>query len=92
MERSETSVAFVIYGNSAPPHNLKAIFRQWHDEDWPFKSSKINSIDIDDAVDMLERERFRIKELQGECLPLGVDPDKLEVRLSFVSPDDNSII
>ena len=36
-------------------------------------------MDLDDAIDMLERERFSIKELQGDLLPLGVDADKLEV-------------
>lgn len=83
MDRSESTScsAFVIPGNSAPPHNLKAIFRQWQDKSWPLPSSKINSIDLDEALQTLDRERFRIKELQDDCLPLGVDPDKLEVSL-----------
>ena len=81
MDGSEdtASVAFVIPGESAPPHDLKAMFRQWHDKVWPFKSSKINTIDLHEAFDMLDRERYSIKELQRDCLPLGVDPDKLEV-------------
>jgi hypothetical protein len=28
---------------------------------------------------MLERERYTIKELQGDTLPLGVDIERLEV-------------
>lgn len=82
MERSEgtPSVVYVIPGHSAPPRNLKAIFRQWNDKAWPFKSSKITTIDLEDAFDMLDRETYSIKELQGDSLPLGVDADKLEVQ------------
>ena len=29
---------------------------------------------------MLDRETHSIKELQGDCLPLGVDADKLEAQ------------
>jgi hypothetical protein len=76
---STTTIAYVICSDSAPPHNLKAMFRQWHDPAWPFKSKSINAIDLDEALDMLDRERFSIKELQGDTLPLGVDADKLEV-------------
>jgi hypothetical protein len=57
------------------------MFRQWRDPAWPFKAQNINALDLDDAIDMLERERFSIKELQGDPLPLGVDADKLEVRI-----------
>jgi len=40
-------------------------------------------MDIDDAFEMLDREKFSIKELQGESLPLGVDSEKIEVALTF---------
>jgi hypothetical protein len=56
------------------------MFRQWRDPVWPFKAQSINALDLDDAIDMLERERFSIKELQSDPLPLGVDADKLEVQ------------
>jgi hypothetical protein len=75
----------VIPGKSAPPPDLKAIFRQWDDEAWPLTSSKINAINLDEAFDMLDRQRFRIKELQDDCLPLGVDSDKLEVQSLLLS-------
>jgi len=55
------------------------MFRQWNDKGWQFNSKTITSIDLDDAFDMLDREKYSIKELQGDCLPLGVDKDKLEV-------------
>jgi hypothetical protein len=89
-ERSEGSapLTFIIPGESAPPHDFKATFRQWHDKAWPFKlSSNINSIRLEDAFEMLEKERFSIKELQADCLPLGVDVDRLEVRPQRVNVD-----
>lgn len=73
------SVAFVIPGNSAPPHDLKAIFRQWQDQAWPLKASEIHTLYLEDALDTLEKERFTIKDLQSDHLPLGVDADNLEV-------------
>ena len=78
------SVAIVIPGNSAPPHDLKPIFRQWQDQAWPLKATKIHTLDLDDALDTLEKERFTIKELQGDHLPLGVDADNLEVLTSLL--------
>jgi hypothetical protein len=75
----------VVHGNSSPPLDLKAVFRQPHDKAWPFKRSKpssVNAIDIDTAFDMLDRERYSIKELQGDTLPLGVDTEKIEVQSS----------
>jgi hypothetical protein len=71
---------YVIPGHSAPPYDLKAIFRKWDDKAWPFKSSKITTIDLEDAFNMLERETYCIKELQGDCLPLGVNANQLEVQ------------
>jgi len=79
------SIASVVCSDSAPPHNLKAMFRQWHEAAWPFTSETINVIDLDGAFDMLERDRFSIKELQGDTLPLGVDADKLEVLHSLIA-------
>ena len=73
------SLVFVIPGNSAPPLDLKAIFRQWQNQAWPLKASEVHFIDLDEALKTLEKERFSIKELQGDHLPLGVDADKLEV-------------
>jgi hypothetical protein len=73
----------VIPGNSAPPHDLKAIFRQWQDQAWPLKATEIHTLDLDDAVDTLEKEYFTIKELQQKHLPLGVDADNLEVPFPF---------
>lgn len=55
------------------------MFRQWQTKDWPIKATGINLLDVDSAFDVLERERFSIKELQGDSLPLGVDPEQLEV-------------
>lgn len=72
----------MIHGNSAPPLDLKAVFRQPHNKAWPFKpgkSPKGSAVDLDTAFDMLDRERYTIKELQGDTLPLGVDIEKLEV-------------
>jgi hypothetical protein len=80
-ERSEGSTTLVVHGESAPPCNLRAVFRQWNDKLWPFKVSKINQISLEEAFDMLDRERYSIKELQNDPLPLGVDADKLEVHL-----------
>jgi len=74
----------VVPGDSAPPHNLKAMYRQWNDKLWPFKSSKISAIDLEVAFDMLHRATYSIKELQGDCLPLGVNADKLEVSISLL--------
>jgi len=84
-EGTTASMASVVCSDSAPPHNLKAMFRQWHQAAWPFKSQIISTIDLDRAFDMLERDRFSIKELQGDTLPLGVDADKLEVP-HFLAP------
>ena len=76
----------MVHGNSSPPLDLKAVFRQAHDKAWPFKRSKasnIGALDLDTAFDMLDRERYSIKELQGETLPFGVDIEKIEVKLIF---------
>jgi hypothetical protein len=72
-------IGYVVSSDSAPPYDLKAIFRQWNDKDWPFKGSVINAVDLDEAFDMLDRDKYSIKELQGDILPLGVDAEKLEV-------------
>ena len=72
----------MVHGNSSPPLDLKAVFRQPHDKVWPFKRSKssnVGALDLDTAFDMLDRERYSIKELQGDTLPLGVDVEKIEV-------------
>jgi len=67
-----------VYGKSHPPHDLRAMFRQWQTNNWPIQATGLNLLDVDAAFDILERERFSIKELQGDTLPLGVDPEKLE--------------
>jgi hypothetical protein len=82
-----TPVAFVINGNSAAPHDLRAMFRQWQEKAWPVKSETVNIIDLDAAFDMLDRERYSIRELQGDSLPLGVEADKIEVRSPLHSID-----
>jgi hypothetical protein len=76
---SDVSVAFVVSNDSAPPYDLKAIFRQWRDESWPFPGTEISCIDLDGAFDHLDRDKYSIKELQGDFLPIGVDAEKLEV-------------
>jgi hypothetical protein len=60
------------------------MFRQWNDKAWPFSGSEINAIELDEAYDMLDRERYSIKELQGDFLPRGVDDEKLEVSISLL--------
>ena len=85
------SLALVIPGNSAPPLDLKAMFRQWRDQAWPFNASEVLSMDLDHALETLEKERFTIKELQSEPLPLGVDADRLEVTSLYALVSDNSI-
>ena len=69
----------MIPGDSAAPLDLKALFRQWNNEAWPLKAAKVYRIELDEAIECLEKESFSIKELQGDHLPLGVDADKLEV-------------
>lgn len=66
------------------------MFRQWQEKAWPVKSETVNIIDLDTAFDMLDRERYSIRELQGDSLPLGVEADKIEVR-SLLYSIDNSI-
>ena len=90
-ERTEpSSAAFVISSESSAPHDLRAMFRHWKGHAWPFKGSRANFVSLDDAFFMLERETYRIKELQSTILPLGVDPDRLEVCATFFSMINSS--